>query len=128
MSRLTTLALALACAAACTCGSSSPVVGGPGAGSGGAGSAAGGGAGGAPCRGVQPKVEALYRAEATAAGAKAGRVEEAVRDNTAMVLAECRQRPEISGCVDKASSARQLETECLLPLSDEGTEGDSIGR
>jgi hypothetical protein len=51
-----------------------------------------------------------------------------VRDNTAMVLAECTRRAEVAGCVAGAANARQLERDCLAALDDEGSEGDAITR
>ncbi len=80
------------------------------------------------CEAARPQLEALYRTEAQAAGGDAARVDEAVRDNSAMVLAECNRRPEVAACAAKAATAAQLEAECLTPLDDEGSEGTSIRR
>lgn len=120
------LAVLLAGAIACTCG-----------GNGGRGG--GGGSGSAVvdpsapldprCAKARPAIEALYRTEAQAQpGADAARVEEAVRDNTTMVLAECARRPGVAACAARASTALDLERDCLEPLSDEGTEGNRIRR
>jgi hypothetical protein len=125
-SRLATLVLAIASTTACTCGAG----GASGAGKGGAGEGSGSATGAAPsaCVNVRPQVEALYRAEVTAGGATPDRVAEAVRDNTAMVMAECTERPTLAACAARARTAQQLEAECLQPLSDEGTEGATISR
>lgn len=130
-SRLATLVLAIASTTACTCGASGAGKGGAGAGSGSAtGAETGAEIGAAPsaCVNVRPQVEALYRAEVTAGGATPDRVAEAVRDNTAMVMAECSERPSLAACAARARTAQQLEAACLQPLSDEGTEGATISR
>jgi hypothetical protein len=123
---LSLLAVVLAGAIACTCG-----------GGGGGGGAGGGGTvavePGAPldprCAKARPTIEALYRAEAQAQpSADAARVDEAVRDNTAMVLAECARRPGVAACAGRAKSALEMEGDCLEPLDDEGTEGNRIRR
>lgn len=81
-----------------------------------------GAAPGPTCDGVRPKVEQLYRAEAQAKEPK--RVEDAVADNTQMVMADCVKDPaKVVACVDKAQSVDELETQCLAPLDEEGTEG-----
>ena len=73
------------------------------------------------CDGVKPRVEQLYRAEAQAKEPK--RVEEAVADNTQMVMNDCAKDPaKIVPCLAKASAVSELEKECLIPLDDEGTE------
>ncbi|HEY0192874.1 MAG TPA: hypothetical protein VGC42_17275 [Kofleriaceae bacterium] len=75
------------------------------------------------CDAVRGKIEQLYRAEAQAREPK--RVDEAVADNTAMVLASCRQAPAtLPDCVRRVSTSQQLEATCLPPLDDEGSEGD----
>lgn len=103
---------------------------GPGAGTGGSGAGGGGAAGsgaGGPCEQVRAKVEQLYRAEAEAKEPK--RVEEAVADNTAMVLAECARAPgRVAPCARAAGTAAELEQRCLAPLDDEGTEGEALRR
>ncbi|CAN5908707.1 hypothetical protein BH11MYX3_BH11MYX3_04780 [soil metagenome] len=77
------------------------------------------------CDGARAKVEQLYRAEAQAKEPK--RVEEAVADNNAMVLAECAKDPTaVSACIAKVSSLKELETTCVRQLDDEGTEGDAL--
>lgn len=81
------------------------------------------GAGGTPCDAIRAKVEQLYRAEAQAKEPK--RVDEAVADNTAMVMADCAKAPTpVVACVNRAASVAEIETTCLAPLDDEGTEGD----
>lgn len=75
------------------------------------------------CDDVRPKVEALYRAEAQEKEPK--RVEAAVADNTAMVMNDCNKDPAtFVPCLAKAQSIAEIEKNCLIPLDDEGTEGD----
>lgn len=129
MNKLWALTLVLAAAVACTCGGAGQ---GGGAGSGGAGS---GSAvpprdPGAPvdprCAAARPAIEALYRAEASAAKLEAARAAEMVRDNAEMVMNECASRPEVAACAQKAKSSQALEAECLRPLDDEGSEGATV--
>ena len=90
----------------------------------------GSGGGGAPivanaktCADVKAKVEQLYRAEAQVKEPK--RVEAAVADNTTMVMTDCNKDPAtFVPCIAKAQSIAELEKNCVLPLDDEGTEGD----
>lgn len=117
------IAVALVTVVACACPSKKPAAG---AGSGGAGSGSGQvtpPAGG--CEGARAKIEALYRAEAQAREPK--RVEEAVADNTAMVMAECAKAPDrVSACIAQAATAKDLEASCMPQLDDEGSEGDAL--
>jgi hypothetical protein len=86
---------------------------------------------GAPaCEAVRGKIEQLYRAEAQAQPVRdAKRVDQAVADNTAMVLGECNQAPDkVAGCVRGASTSHDLEARCLAPLDDDGSEGDRVAR
>jgi len=77
------------------------------------------------CEGIRPKVERLYRAEAEAKEPQ--RVAEAVADNTTMVMNDCARAPaKVAPCVNAASSVAQLEQQCLVPLDDEGTEGEEL--
>jgi hypothetical protein len=77
------------------------------------------------CDGAKAKVEAMYRAEAQAKEPK--RVDEAVADNTAMVMAECAKAPaKVSACIASAATLKDLETTCLPQLDDEGSEGDTL--
>jgi hypothetical protein len=81
----------------------------------------------APCAAVRSKVERLYRAEAQAR--EPARVEEAVADNTAMVLNDCAKAPDkVAACIASASTTSDLEARCLAPIDDEGTEGDHVAR
>jgi hypothetical protein len=74
------------------------------------------------CDGVRPRVEQLYRAEAQAK--EPTRVDEAVADNTHMVMNDCVKDPaKIVPCLAKAATVSELEKDCLIPLDDEGTEG-----
>lgn len=75
------------------------------------------------CEGVRPRVEALYRGEAQQR--EPTRVEEAVSDNTTMVMNDCTKDPtRIVPCLAKVATVAELEKTCLIPLDDEGTEGD----
>lgn len=75
------------------------------------------------CADVGAKIEALYRAEAQAKEPK--RVDGFVADNTTMVMNDCNKDPAIVvPCLAKAQSIAELEKNCLVPLDDEGTEGD----
>jgi hypothetical protein len=77
------------------------------------------------CDGLRARVEALYRAEAQANEPK--RVEEAVADNTTMVLNDCAKAPDkVVACVNAATTIAELESKCLRPLDDEGTEGTEL--
>jgi hypothetical protein len=74
------------------------------------------------CDGVKPRVEQLYRAEAQQKEPK--RVEEAVADNTQMVMNDCVKDPaRFVPCLAKAATVAEVEKSCLIPLDDEGTEG-----
>jgi hypothetical protein len=76
------------------------------------------------CDGAKAKVEQLYRAEAQAKAVT--NVEEAVSDNTAMVMADCKKAPaKVSACIAGISTVKDLEATCLVQLDDEGTEGDA---
>jgi len=79
------------------------------------------------CDGIRGKVEQLYRAEAQAKEPK--RVDEAVSDNTTMVLNDCAKAPrKVVKCVEGVASVPELEKKCLAPLDDEGTEGEALRR
>jgi hypothetical protein len=71
------------------------------------------------CGSLSSHVADLYQASAE----RTKMTPEEVADNTAMVLAECRTRPDrIAGCARKATSVAQLES-CLPPLDEDGSEG-----
>jgi hypothetical protein len=79
------------------------------------------------CEDVRPRVETLYRAEAQAK--EPTRVDEAVADNTAMVMNDCAKQPAAAvPCLAKAGSVAELELQCLIPLDEEGTEGEELAR
>jgi len=81
----------------------------------------------AACQAQRGKVEQLYRAEAQAK--EPSRVDEAVADNTAMVMSDCVKQPDqVAACVGKASSVAEIEKQCLAQLDDEGTEGEAMRR
>jgi len=87
----------------------------------------GGSAGASPCEGIRGKVEQLYRAEAQAREPR--RVDEAVADNTTMVMNDCARAPaKVARCVNGVSTVPELEKKCLAPLDDEGTEGEELRR
>ena len=76
------------------------------------------------CDAIRPKVERFYRAEAQAK--EPTRVEEAVADNTAMVMNDCASDPaKVVACVTRVTTLKDLETTCLVQLDDEGTEGNA---
>jgi len=75
------------------------------------------------CADVKAKVEQMYRAEAQAKEPK--RVDDAVADNTTMVMNDCNKDPAtFVPCIAKAQSVVELEKQCVVPLDEEGTEGD----
>jgi hypothetical protein len=107
---------------ACAC-PSKPTQG-PGTGSAGGGPA-GGGAAATSCDGLRGKLEQLYRAEAQAHEPK--RVDEAVSDNTTMVLNDCAKAPDkVIACVNGVTTVTELEARCLRPLDEEGSEGKEL--
>ena len=74
------------------------------------------------CEGAKPKVEALYRAEAQQKEPK--RVEDAVSDNTTMVMNDCAKDPaKFVPCLNRVTTIAEMEKQCLIPLDEEGTEG-----
>jgi hypothetical protein len=88
---------------------------------------AGGGTSAGRCDAVRGKIEQLYRTEARAR--EPGRIDEAVADNTAMVMTDCAKAPaRVTPCIAAATTAAELEARCLAPIDDEGTEGDRVGR
>jgi hypothetical protein len=116
--------LVLVAMVACACPSKQSA--GPAAGSGsahtGSGSAAPTDVTATTCDGVRARVEQLYRAEAQVKEPK--RVEDAVADNTAMVMKDCAKDPtKVVPCLAKAATVADVEKQCLVPLDDEGTEG-----
>jgi hypothetical protein len=75
------------------------------------------------CEGARSKVEQLYRAEAQTKEPK--RVEDAVADNTKMVMNDCAKDPaKVVPCLASVQSVADLEKQCLVPLDDEGTENE----
>jgi len=81
----------------------------------------------ASCDSVRGKVEQLYRAEAEAKEPR--RVDDAVADNTHMVLVDCAKDParEVE-CIDHVATVGELEHRCLAPLDPEGREGEALAR
>ena len=80
---------------------------------------------GTTCDAVRAKVEELYRAAAR--GGDPVRVNEAVADNTTMVMNDCAKAPDkATACITAATTVHELEARCLEPLDDEGTEGDRV--
>ncbi len=77
------------------------------------------------CEAQRPKLEKFYRAEAEAKEPK--HVDGAVVDNTQMVLNDCVRDPQrVSACVRDATSVAEIESRCLRPIDDEGTEGNDL--
>jgi hypothetical protein len=107
---------------------------GPGSGSSGTGSSAGTGLGSAPavanaktCDDIKARVEQMYRGEAQVKEPK--RVDQAVADNTTMVMNDCARDPaKAVPCLAKAPSVAELEKQCLIQLDDEGTEGQALAK
>jgi hypothetical protein len=81
----------------------------------------GNGTGGNPtCEAVKAHVETLYRAEASG-----DNIDEQVADNTQMVMNDCAAAPDkVAPCAKDAKDVADLETRCLIPLDQEGSEGD----
>lgn len=79
------------------------------------------------CADVRARVEQLYRAEAEQREPK--RVDEAVGDNTAMVMNDCALQPaRVAPCLARAGSVPELEASCLIQLDEDGSEGELIAR
>jgi hypothetical protein len=79
------------------------------------------------CEAAKKKIGELYRAEAIANNEKPERVEESISDNTTMVMNECVKSPDkVVGCIDRASTAGELEKQCLAQLDEEGSEGEAL--
>ena len=77
------------------------------------------------CTELRPRLEQMYRAEAQANEPK--HVEEAVADNTAMVLNDCAKAPDkVVACINGVTTVAELEAKCVRPLDDEGTEGGEL--
>ncbi|MDX2093814.1 MAG: hypothetical protein SFX73_38620 [Kofleriaceae bacterium] len=77
------------------------------------------------CEAVRGKIEGLYRTEAQAKEPQ--RVDEAVVDNTRMVMLECAKAPaQVSACIANAATLKDVESTCLPALDDEGTETDVL--
>jgi len=68
------------------------------------------------CDDGRPKGDALYRAEAAVTA----------DDNTTMVMNDCNKDPGTRvPCLVKAQSIAEIEKQCLVPLDEEGTEGET---
>jgi hypothetical protein len=79
------------------------------------------------CDDVKPRIEQMYRDEAQVKEPK--RVDEAVADNTAMVMKDCAKDPARTvRCLAKAPTVAELEKHCLIQLDDEGSEGEALAR
>ena len=121
--------------AACACGhpkgvgSGSDGSGSDGSGSGGSGSgSAGSGSGSAAdCEPARANITALYQAESTVGTAAKNAT--FVADNVAMVMADCAADPgKVASCAGAARSVADLERDCLVPIDDEGSEGDRLAK
>jgi hypothetical protein len=99
------------------CGGARPTGNGSGAGSG-TGSAAD------PCEAAIANARSLYDAEAKATD-QATHDPTFVDDNVSIVAKDCARDPaRVAACARGATSVAQLEKDCLVPLDEEGTEGD----
>jgi hypothetical protein len=79
------------------------------------------------CDDVRPRIEQMYRSEAQLKDPK--RVDDAVADNTTMVMNDCAKDPaKRVPCLASAGSIAELEKQCLIQLDDEGTEGQALAR
>jgi hypothetical protein len=88
---------------------------------------AGGVPSGTTCEAMRGKIEQLVRAGSREPDP--ARLAERVADNTTMVMNDCRKAPDqTTACIAAAASVQELEARCLVPLDDEGTEGDSVAR
>jgi hypothetical protein len=106
---------------ACGCGNKPPSTGNT---SGSTGSAA---PSGTACDPLRARVAELYRAHLR--DRDPARLAEAVADNTTMVMNDCLQAPDTTAaCIAAATTVPELEARCLIPLDDEGTEGDKLAR
>lgn len=87
------------------------------------------------CDGIEAHVEKLYRADAEAGAAavvaagkdplKPATIDETVADNLAMVMTDCAAAPtKVAPCASKAATLAELEERCLIPLDEEGSEGE----
>lgn len=77
------------------------------------------------CDDVRPRVEQLYRVEAQSKEPK--RVDEAVADNTTMAMNDCAKDPaKLAPCLASVPTVAALEKQCLIPIGDEGTEGEAL--
>ncbi|MBK9032016.1 MAG: hypothetical protein IPL61_11930 [Myxococcales bacterium] len=119
--KLVAVALALSLGVvACGCKGGSATKPGPGTGTG-TGTPTGTGGDPAACDGIAAHVTELYQAAAE----RTKMTEAEVADNVAMVLAECKTSADrVVACVTKATAVTQLESSCLAPLDDEGSEGE----
>jgi len=81
----------------------------------------------ATCASLRPKIEQLYRADAQQHDPK--RVDEAVADNTEMVMTDCAKQPATAvPCLQAVATLPDLEHRCLIPLDPEGSEGEALAR
>jgi len=81
----------------------------------------------ASCAQIQAHVTDLYKADAKAnVGSGTGEnPDEEVADNVTMVMNDCAAKPDtVAPCAQAAKTVAELEQRCLLPLDDEGSEGD----
>ncbi|HTJ47295.1 MAG TPA: hypothetical protein VL463_34585 [Kofleriaceae bacterium] len=83
------------------------------------------GSAGDSCAGVDASARALYEAEAKATD-QLSKNPSFVDDNVAMVVKDCAKDPaRVAVCTKAAKSVAQLESDCLVPLDEEGTEGET---
>lgn len=77
------------------------------------------------CEQLKPKIAGIYRAAAKPGDQGA---EQAVADNTAMILRDCQTAPsKFAACIQAAPDVATLERDCVIPLDDEGrAEGNAF--
>src|SRR5204862_469297 len=62
-------------------------------------------------------------------GREPARGDEAVADNAAMVMTDCARAPaKVTACIAAVATVAELEARCLIPIDNEGTEGDRFAR
>lgn len=71
------------------------------------------------CLAVRDRVEQLYRNEAGAD--KPELAADLLDANVTMAMTDCRRQPaRVAPCLERAQSAGEIESDCLIPLDDEG--------
>jgi hypothetical protein len=70
------------------------------------------------CEAVRARVRSLYQKQEAPL----------IDDDVTMVMNDCREDPErVAPCAERAASAAEIESTCLIPLDDEGAvDGDRL--